>query len=72
MVQPKRWKRDIRFLLSGMWGGMDWIDLAQDRDWWYVLLVIRDIGHGPQQQTKLAFIHGKSSTMEYRPTAGGS
>jgi hypothetical protein len=20
------------------WGGMDWIDLAQDRDWWRALM----------------------------------
>jgi hypothetical protein len=28
-----RWKNNIKMDLTGIeWGGMDWIDLAQDRD----------------------------------------
>jgi len=39
LVQPKRWKRDIGFFRK--WdggGGMDWIDLAQDRGRWQAVL----------------------------------
>jgi hypothetical protein len=31
----RRWKDNIRMDLREIgWGGMDWIDLAQDRDQW--------------------------------------
>jgi hypothetical protein len=34
--RPKhRWKNDIKICLRDIgWGGMGWIDLAQDRDQW--------------------------------------
>jgi hypothetical protein len=41
LVRPKQWKRDMRFkmdLREVGWGGMDWINLAQDRDRWRALL----------------------------------
>jgi hypothetical protein len=35
----RRWEDNIRMDLREMgWGGMDWIDLAQDRDQWRGLL----------------------------------
>jgi hypothetical protein len=35
----RRWKDNIKMDLRKMgWGGMDWIDLAQDRDQWRVLV----------------------------------
>jgi hypothetical protein len=35
----RRWKSDIESDLQEMrWGGMDWIDLAQDRDRWRELV----------------------------------
>jgi hypothetical protein len=37
LVQPKRWKRDMRRSSMGG-GGADWIDLAQDRDRWRALV----------------------------------
>jgi hypothetical protein len=34
-----RWEDNIRMDLGHIgWGGMDWIDLAQDRDQWRALL----------------------------------
>jgi hypothetical protein len=34
-----RWEDNIRMDLREMgWGGMDWIDLAQDRDQWRALV----------------------------------
>jgi hypothetical protein len=35
----RRWEDNIRMDLSKIgWGGMDWIDLAQDRDQWRALV----------------------------------
>jgi hypothetical protein len=35
----RRWEDDIRMDLREIgWGGMDWIDLAQDRDQWRALV----------------------------------
>jgi hypothetical protein len=35
----RRWKDNIRMDLREIgWGGMDWIDLAQDRDQWRALV----------------------------------
>jgi hypothetical protein len=35
----RRWEDTIRMDLGGItWGGMDWIDLAQDRDQWRALV----------------------------------
>jgi hypothetical protein len=35
----RRWENNIRMDLREIgWGGMDWIDLAQDRDRWRVLV----------------------------------
>jgi hypothetical protein len=35
----RRWKDNIRIdLREILWGGMDWIDLAQDRDQWRALV----------------------------------
>jgi hypothetical protein len=35
----RRWEDNIRMDLRKIgWGGMDWIDLAQDRDQWRVLV----------------------------------
>jgi hypothetical protein len=35
----RRWEDNIRMNLREIgWGGMDWIDLAQDRDQWRVLV----------------------------------
>jgi hypothetical protein len=38
--RPRRtWEDNIRMDLRGIgWGGMDWIDLAQDRDQWKALV----------------------------------
>jgi hypothetical protein len=34
-----RWENNIKMDLRGIgWGGMDWIDLAQDRDQWRALV----------------------------------
>jgi hypothetical protein len=33
--RPKRWNSDMRF---GLWGDVDWIGLAQDRDRWRTLV----------------------------------
>ena len=34
----RRWKDNIKMDLQEVeWGGMDWIDLAQDRDRWRVM-----------------------------------
>jgi hypothetical protein len=34
-----RWEDNIKMdLQEGGWGGMDWIDLAQDRDRWRALV----------------------------------
>jgi hypothetical protein len=30
----RRWRIILRWILERGWGGMDWIDLAQDRDQW--------------------------------------
>ena len=39
-VRPRRrWEDNIKMFLQGLeFGGMDWIDLAQDRDRWQVLV----------------------------------
>jgi hypothetical protein len=39
-VRRPRWRwSDIEMDLRGIgWGGMDWIDLAQDRVWWTILV----------------------------------
>jgi hypothetical protein len=35
----RRWEDNIRINLREIgWGGMDWIDLAQDRDQWRALV----------------------------------
>jgi hypothetical protein len=35
LVRPRRgWKDNIKMNLQAVDGGMDWIDLAQDRDSW--------------------------------------
>jgi hypothetical protein len=35
----RRWKDNVRMDLRDMgWGGMDWIDLGQDRDQWRALV----------------------------------
>jgi hypothetical protein len=35
----RRWEDDIKMDLREIgWGGMDWIDLAQDRDQWRALV----------------------------------
>jgi hypothetical protein len=35
----RRWEDNIKIDLREVgWGGADWIDLAQDRDWWRVLV----------------------------------
>jgi hypothetical protein len=35
----RRWEDNIRMDLREMgWGGMDWIDLAQDRDQWRAIV----------------------------------
>jgi hypothetical protein len=35
----RRWEDDIRMDLREIgWGGMDWIDVAQDRDQWRALV----------------------------------
>jgi hypothetical protein len=35
----RRWEDDIRMDLGEIgWGGMDWIDLSQDRDQWKALV----------------------------------
>jgi hypothetical protein len=35
----RRWEDNIKMDLREMgWGGMDWIDLAQDRDQWRALV----------------------------------
>jgi hypothetical protein len=37
--QIRRWEDNIRMDLREIgWGGMDWIDLAQDRDQWRALV----------------------------------
>jgi hypothetical protein len=42
----RRWEDNIKMVLRGVgWGGVDWIDLAQDRDRWrglvYTVMNIR-------------------------------
>jgi hypothetical protein len=38
-ILRRRWEDNIRMDLREIgWGGMDWIDLAQDRDQWRVLV----------------------------------
>jgi hypothetical protein len=35
-----RWENNINIYLQEVgWGGMDWIDLARDRDRWRVLVI---------------------------------
>jgi hypothetical protein len=37
--QRRRWVSNIKMYLGEMeWGGVDWIDLAQDRDKWRALV----------------------------------
>jgi hypothetical protein len=33
-----RWEDNIKMNLKNRWSGMDWIDLAQDRDQWKALV----------------------------------
>jgi len=36
----RRWEDNIKIDLQEVWcGGMDWMDLAQDRDWWRTLVI---------------------------------
>jgi hypothetical protein len=38
-MHRRRWEDNIRMNLREIgWGGMDWIDLAQDRDQWRALV----------------------------------
>jgi hypothetical protein len=38
-VVSHRWDDDIKMdLHKAVWGGMDWINLTQDRDRWWVLV----------------------------------
>jgi hypothetical protein len=38
-ISRRRWVDNIKMDLRDIdWGGMDWIDLAQDRDQWRVLV----------------------------------
>jgi hypothetical protein len=38
-IPRRRWEDNIRMDLREIgWGGMDWIDLAQDRDQWRALV----------------------------------
>jgi hypothetical protein len=38
-LDKRRWKDDIKMDLREIgWGGVDWIDLAQDRDQWRALV----------------------------------
>jgi hypothetical protein len=35
----RRWEDNIKMDLQEVgWGGMNWIDMAQDMDWWRALL----------------------------------
>jgi hypothetical protein len=34
----RRWEDNIKMDLREIWGGVDWIDLAQDRDQWRPLV----------------------------------
>jgi hypothetical protein len=34
----RRWENNIKMDLREGWGGVDWIDLAQDRDRWWALV----------------------------------
>jgi hypothetical protein len=37
----RRWMDNIELDIREIgWGGTDWIDLAQDRDWWWALVNI--------------------------------
>jgi hypothetical protein len=36
--QRRRWMDNIKMDLKREWDGMDWIDLAQDRDQWRALV----------------------------------
>ena len=47
MRRPRRrWEDKIKMDLQEMrWGGMGWIDLAQDRDrWWALVNAVRTFG----------------------------
>jgi hypothetical protein len=38
-IQKRRWKPGIKMDLAEVgWGGVDWIDLSQDRDQWRTLV----------------------------------
>jgi hypothetical protein len=38
-IPRRRWEDNIKVDLGEIgWDGMDWIDLAEDRDWWRALL----------------------------------
>jgi hypothetical protein len=41
----RRWQDDIKMDFKDVgWGGMDWIDVAQDRDrWWALVNVVMNL-----------------------------
>jgi len=39
LVQNKQWKMDLECELQKVgWGDVDWIEVAQGRDWWQALV----------------------------------
>jgi hypothetical protein len=47
LLRPSHRERDIKMNLKGRFGGMDWIDLAQDRDKWRAVVRKVTILHFP-------------------------